>query len=178
MLLVASSIGDVTELDYSGEASEFFKCSNFLHAQVILNSLFETEGVEVSASSAFTTTLLHGGFLWKNVLSPSGFAASVLSSEGILRNDTLHEGMVLDYSTKFEMTSSSLSKLTKTQVLFPFEIDEMINRIKGIQILAGFSFKKNGYLSQGLKKVVNFCLDNKMLLRTRYHLDQIHLCSR
>ena len=172
MILVASSVGEVTELEYTAEAVEFFKSSNTLHAQVLLNSQFEIDGIEVSASAAFATTLLYGGFLWKNDLSPSGFAASVLTSEGLMRTDTLHEGMVLDYSTKFDISNASLNKLTKTQVLFPTEIEDMIHRIKGLYTLAKFFFKKNGYLSQGLKRVVNFCSDHKRLLRTRIYMDK------
>ena len=66
----------------------------------MLNSLLETEGIECSVSAAVATTLLYGSFLWKDSLSPSGFAASVLTSEGVLRSDTLHEGMVLDFLDK------------------------------------------------------------------------------
>ena len=172
MILVASSIGEVTELDYDADGAEFFKSSNTLNAQVLLNSLFETENIECSVSAAVATTLLYGSFLWKDTLSPSGFAASVLSSEGVLRLDTLHEGMILDYSTRFDISSSSLSKLTKTQVLFPSDIDELVHRVRAFQVLAAFFFKKNGFLSQGLKRVVNFCMDNKMLLKTRMYMDK------
>lgn len=171
MILVASSVGEVTEVEYDADASELFKCSSTLNAQVMLNSQFEAEGIECSVSSAVTATLLYGSFLWKNALSPSGLAASVLTSEGIFRSDTLHDGMVLDFSTKFDMSASSLHKLTKTQVLFPCDIEETIHRLKALHVLARFFFKKSGYMSQGLKKLVNFCVDNKMLLRTRLYID-------
>ena len=154
MILVAASVGEVTEVDYDADAAEFFKCSTTLHAQVMLNSLFEAEGVDCSVSAAVATTLLYGSFLWKNPLSPSGLAASVLSSEGFMRSDTLHEGMVLDYATKFDMSTASLSKLTKTQVLFPVDLEELTHRIRGLQLLAALFFKRNGYMSQGLKQVV------------------------
>ena len=94
-----------------------------------------------------------------------------MTSEGIFRSDTLHDGMVLDFSTKFDMSASSLHKLTKTQVLFPCDIEETIHRLKALHVLARFFFKKSGYMSQGLKKLVNFCVDNKMLLRTRLYID-------
>ena len=89
----------------------------------MLNSQFEIEGIECSVSSAVTATLIYGSFLWKNPLSPPGLAASVISSEGLFRTDTLHEGMVLDYSTKFYMSEASLGKLTKTQVVFPVDAE-------------------------------------------------------
>ena len=177
MILVAASIGEITEVEYSSDATEFFKCSNALNAQVMLNSLLETKGIECSVSSAMVSALLYGSFLWKNALSPSGFAASVLTSEGIFKTDTLHEGMVLDYSTKFDMSSSSLNKLTKSQVLFPVDIEELSHRIRAIQVLASFFFGKHSYMSIGLKRVVNFCLDNKMLFRTRLYTDSAFIAK-
>ena len=60
MILVASSISEVTELDYSADGAEFFKLSTTLNAQVMLNSLFETEGIDCSVSSAVATALLYG----------------------------------------------------------------------------------------------------------------------
>ena len=172
MILVASSVTEVTCLDYDADGVEFFKSSSCVNAQVMLNSLLESENIECSVSSAMTATLQYGSFLWKDPLSPSGFSACVLSSEdSIFRSDTLHDGMILDYATKFEMSEASISKLTKTQVLFPVDIDELIHRLRGIQILASFFFKINGFLSQGLKKVVNFVTDNKQMMKTRIFLD-------
>ena len=172
IILVVSSMGEATELEYNGEAAEVFKCSNTLHAQVMLNSLLETEGIGVSISPAVTTTLLYGSFLWKNSFSPSGFAASVLTSESIFCSDTLHEGIILDYSTKFDMSNASLSKLTKSLVLYPTEFEEMIQRLKAIYALSVFFFKRNSYLSQGLRRVVKFCEENKMLLHSRIYTDK------
>jgi hypothetical protein len=171
MILVASSTGEITDPEYCADAKEFFKSSNTLHAQVMLNSLFETEGLDISVSSAVVTSLLYGSFLWRNAMSPSGFAASVLTTEGVFRSDTLHEGMVLDFSTKFDMSQSSLNKLTKSHVVFPTDVEDTIQRLKGIKLLSNFFFKKSSYLSQGLTKIVNFCTDNKMILRKNIHLD-------
>ena len=171
MILVAASTGEITDHEYSADAAEFFKASNTLHAQVMLNSLFETEGLDVSVSPAVATSFLYGSFLWRNALSPSGFAASVLTSEGVFRSDTLHDGMVLDFSTKFDMSQSSLNKLTKSHVVFPTDVEDTIQRLKGLRVLAIFFFKKSSYLSQGLTKVVNFCCDNKMIIRKHIHLD-------
>ena len=171
MILVAASSSDVTEIDYDADAVEFFKCSTPLHAQVMLNSLFESEGIECSVSPALATTLLYGSFLWRNSLSPAGLAASVLTSEGVLRNDTLQEGMVLDFATKFEMSTVSLSKLTKTQVVFPLDVEELTHRIRGLHSLSNFFFKKHSFLSQGIKQLVNFCLDHRSILKTKIYLD-------
>ena len=171
MILIASSESEVTKVEYDADASEFFRCSTPLHAQVMINSLLEAEGIECSVSTAMSTTLLYGSFLWRNALSPAGLAASVLTSEGIIRSDTLQEGMVLDFATKFDMSAISLSKLTKTQVLFPKDVEELTHRIRGLHILASFFFKKTGFMSQGIKQMVNFCLDNRSLLKTKIYLD-------
>ena len=34
-----------------------------------------------------------------------------------------------------------------------------------------FFLKKNGYSRQGLQKIVNFCIDNKILIRIRIHVE-------
>ena len=84
MILVASNTGKITEPEYSADAKEFFKASSTLHAQVMLNSLFETEGLDISVFSAVATSSLYGSFfLWRNALSPSGFATPVLTTEGV-----------------------------------------------------------------------------------------------
>ena len=147
MILVAASTREVTEVVYNADAVEFFKCSAPLHAQVMLNSLLEAEGIECSVSTAMATTLLYGSFLWRNALSPAGLAASVLTSEGIIRNDTLQEGMVLDFATKFDMSEVSLAKLTKTQVLFPKDVEELTHRVRGLYTLVTF-FLQQTWLPQ------------------------------
>ena len=177
MLLVASSVSEVTEVDYNAEAKEFFKSSTSLNAQVMINSILEAENIDCSVSPAVAATLAYGSFLWKNAFSPSGFASSVLTSEGIMRGDTLQEGMVLDYATKFDMTAASLSKLTKTQVLYPTTVEDLTHRMKAFQCLASFFFKRHGYLSQGLLKVVKFCVANRMLIRTRIYIDKAFIAK-
>ena len=172
MILVACSVSEVTILEYDAEGAAFFKSSSVLNAQVLLNSLLEAESIDCSVSPALTSSLLLGSFLWKDSISPSGFASAVLSSESFIRSDTLHEGMILDYATKFDMSETSLTKLTKTQVVFPLDIEELTHRIRGFYVLSCCFFKKTGFISQGLKKLVNFCMDNKTVLRTRVYMDE------
>jgi hypothetical protein len=171
MLQVASSIGEVTATEINTEALEFFKSSSVLNASIMLNSILEGERIECSISSAMTTSLLHGSFLWTNALTPAGLSCSTITSEDLLRTDTLHEGMVLDYSTKFEMSSTSLDKLTKSQVLFPVDIEGTIERIRALSTLATFFFSERSYPSQGLRGLVHKCTDNKTVLRTQAYLD-------
>ena len=172
MILVATSTGEATNVNYEQEASEFFKATNILHAQVLLNSELESAKIDCTISPAMTTMLTHGGFLWSGPLTPSGFAASTIISEGVIRTDTLYEGMVLDYSTKHDMSATSLEKLTKTQVMFPTTIETAVERLQALQVLSAYFFGRRSFISQGLIKLVNSCLDNRQLLRTKLFMDR------
>ena len=114
MILVASSMSEVTLVEVNPQAAEFFKSQNVLHANIMLNSLLEMEQIDCSISNAMTTSLWHGSLLWANLVTPSGLACSVITIEDFLRTDTLHDDLVLDYSTKFKMNPANLEKLTKT----------------------------------------------------------------
>ena len=172
MILVATSTGEATNVNYEQEAADFFKATNILHAQVLLNSELESAKIDCTISPAMTTMLTHGGFLWSGPLTPSGFAASTIISEGVIRTDTLYEGMVLDYSTKHDMSATSLEKLTKTQVMFPTTIETAVERLQALQVLSAYFFGRRSFISQGLIKLVNSCLDNRQLLRTKLYMDK------
>ena len=171
MILVASSQGEVTAMEINDQAKAFFKCPNHLSANVMLNCLLETKQIDCSISTAMTQALMCGCFLWRNAITPSGFAASAIVSEDCIRNDTLHQGMVLDLSTKFEMTSESLEKLTKTNVAYPSTIEGLIERLRAIRELAAFFFNEMSHASQGLTSLTLKLMDNKSLLRARAMVD-------
>jgi hypothetical protein len=175
MLLIAASQGEVIPTELNKEAMEFFNQNSVLNAQIFLNSHLESERIECSVSTALTTSLMHGSFLWSSSLTPSGLASSVISSLDIIRFDTLQEGIILDYSTKHEMSASSLAKLTKTQVLFPQDIDSSIERLRALESLVRLFFGKISIAQQGLTRFVNLCIDNKQLLRTRQFLDEMFI---
>ena len=113
-----------------------------------------------------------GCFLWRNAITPSGFAASAIVSEDCIRNDTLHQGMILDLSTKFEMSSESLEKLTKTNVAYPSTIEGLIERMRAIRELSVFFFNEMSHASQGLTSLTLKLMDNKPLLRARSMVDE------
>ena len=127
MLLVVSSIGNVTSTNLNTDRLEFFSQSSSLHAQIYLNNYFEAWNIDCSISSALVTILMHGIFTWSNAVTPSGLASSVISSKDILTNDSLYQGIILDYSIKHEISDELLSKLTKTQVLYPNDIENIIS---------------------------------------------------
>lgn len=172
MILVASSIGDITEVEINDEANAFFKCPNLLNASILLNSMLDSQRIDCSISNAMVTSLMHGSFLWTNPLTPSCLASSVITSEDLLRTDMLHEGMVLDLSTKFKISEVSLDKLTKTQELFPTSIENMIERLRALKALVDLFFRERSYAAQGLRALINRCIDNKIILRSRLSLDK------
>ena len=171
MLLVASSIGQAIPSKLEDEAMEFFSQANSVHAQLMLNSILENARLQVSVSPALATLLLSGSFLWSNPITPSGLASSVLTTEGILRNDTLQDALALDLATKFEMSASSITKLTKTQVLFPSNVHDMTERFSALKLIASFFFGEVSVLPQSLTALSNWCEDNISLLKTRLMLD-------
>jgi hypothetical protein len=175
MLLLASSQGEAIPSELGKEATEFFSQSTVLNAQIYLNSHLEALKIECSVSSALATSLMHGSLLWVNSLTPSGLASSVISSLDIIRADVPQEGIVLDYSTKFEISSKSLDKLTKTQILFPSDIEASIERLRALHALVELFFGPLSFASQGLKKLVHLCIDHKHLLRTKNYLDDMFI---
>ena len=171
MILVASSQGEVTAMELNEQAIAFFKCPNQLSANVMLNCLLETKQIDCSISSAMTQALMCGCFLWRDAITPSGFASSAIMSEDSIRTDTLHQGMVLDLSTKFEMSKDSLEKLTKTNIAYPTTIEGLIKRLKALKELSIFFLTEYSYASQGLTLIVLKFMDNKPLLRARALVD-------
>ena len=67
-----------------------------------------------------------------------------------MHSDTLYQGMVLDYSTKFEMKSDSLEKLTKTHAKFPTDMEGTIERIRALTTLCKLFFGRKSFPAQGL----------------------------
>jgi len=173
MMLVASSIGNVQCTNLNPTGLDFFNQSSSLHAQIFLNSYLEARDIDCTISPALTTILMHGSFTWSNAVTPSGLASSVISSKDIMNNDTLYEGIVLDYTTKHEISGESLSKLTKTKILFPTDIEAMIQRLDALTSLAELFFGDTSTLHKGLDDLVFTCKKNKTLLRRKLCLDDM-----
>ena len=177
MIFVASSRGNVVPTTLNEEASSFFKSSNFSKAQQYLEHYLEAKGIECAIPTSVANLWLQGCFLWLNPLTPSGFATSVISSKDIIFNDSLHEGIMLDFSTKHEITKASLTKLTKTQVMYPNSIELMVERVEAISVLANLFFTEKSYLTKGLNHLLNLCKSNRTLLRTKLYLDKMFIAK-
>ena len=126
MILVAFSRGSVINPELNSKAATFFKLQNFSKVQQYLESYLKTNGIECTVPTAVANIWHQGVFLWTNTLTPSGFAISVISSKDIIFNQSINEGILLDFSTKHEISKNSLTKLTKTQVIYPPSIELMI----------------------------------------------------
>ncbi len=175
MLLVASSFGTVTCTHLNPDGLEFFSQSSSLHSQIYLNSYLEARDIDCSISSALATILMHGSFTWANAVTPSGLASSVILSKDIMNNDTLYEGIVLDYSIKHEINDESLSKLTKTKVLYPTDIEAMIQRLDALTALTELFFGDTSLIYKGLDELLYACRKNKTLLRRKLCLDEMFI---
>ena len=75
----------------------------------------------------------------------------VISSNDLFENDTLYSGIVVDLSTNHEISKISFHKLTKTQVLFPTTIEDVIERINVVYVLSSLFFSENSVLVENLE---------------------------
>ena len=175
MILVASSRGDVTATKMNNDGIEFFQQSSSLLAKIFLNSYLESRDIECTISSAQATILMHGSFLWTNTITPSGLAASVITTKDIIGNDTLYKGIVLDYSIKHEINKELLGKLTKTQVVYPTHIEATIQRLDALIALYKLFFGDGSWIHKGLDEFVLECKRNKLLLKRKLCLDELFI---
>ena len=140
MLLIAYGEGQVIPDTLNPEAMTFFALPNVKTAHIHLNSLLESEKVRCSISLAMANHLYAASFRWVNMIRPSGFASSILTTESYLRTDVLNEAMVLDVSTRFDISEEYVTKLTETTIIFPDNCEDMIERFKTMKVLANYFF--------------------------------------
>ena len=177
MMLVASSRGTVVPTELQDEAMKFFKLSSVSKAQQYLESYLENQSIECTIQTAVANLLLQGCFLWSNPLTPSGLAGSVIASKDIMFNNSIHAGILLDFSTKHEISKASLSKLTKTQVMYPSTIELAIERIEAVVALSELFFTDRSILTEGLVVLLKLSKTNKTLLRTKLYLDKMFVAK-
>ena len=177
MMLVASSRGTVVPSELEEEAMNFFKLSSVSRAQQFLESYLETKSIKCTIQTAVANLLLQGCFIWSNPLTPSGLAGSVIASKDVIFNNSIHEGILLDFSTKHEISKASLSKLTKTQVMYPSTIELTIERIEALVALAELFFTDRSVLTEGLLVLLKMSKINKTLLRTKLYLDKMFIAK-
>ena len=92
-------------------------------------------------------------------MTPSGLSASVISTKDIISNNSLYEGIVLDYSIKYKIT----------------DIETTIQRLDALVALSELFFGETSYLSKGLDELVYKCKRNKILLKQKLCLDEMFI---
>ena len=172
MLLIASGEGQAMPDELNKEAMDFFALPNSKAAHIHLNSLLESNKVRCSVSPAMANHLFVGSFRWSNMIKPSGLASSVLTSESYMREDILSEALVIDVSTRFEISSEFISKLTETMIVFPENPEDMIERFKAIKVLASYFFREDTVITQAYIFLLNWCQDNRQILEARCAMDK------
>ena len=171
MLLNASSVGEARPSALTEEAMDFFKQSGIKQAHIHLNSLLDGKGIRVSIPHSVVNALFCGAFKWSNLATPSGFAASVLETESYLRNDVLRDAMVLEASTKFEISDEYVEKLTKTSIQFPTTSEDLIERFKAMRELSSFFFPVESYITQFYIQLANWNLRYRRIIDLRVAMD-------
>ena len=135
----------------------FFSLPNSKSDHIHLNSLLESEKIRCSMSRAMDNHLFVASFCWSNIIRPSGLASSVLTTESYLKTDVLNEAMVIDVSTRFKISDEYISKLTETTIMFPESCEDVIERFKGIKVLANFFFEADNVITQAYISILNWC---------------------
>ncbi len=118
---------------------------------------------------------MHGSFLWSNDITPSALSSSIITTKDIMNNDTLYERIVLDYAIKHEISDDSLKKLTKTQVIYPTDIEATIQRLDALTALCELFFGNGSRLHHGLDEFVFDCKRNRSLLKRKLYLDEMFI---
>ena len=175
MIMIANGSSNIVPDTLNDEAMAFFALSKAKLAHIHLNSMLEAENIRVSVSPALANHLWNGSFLWVNHVTPSGLAASVLTSESYLKNDVLQEALVLDISTRFSISDENISKLTETTIVFPVSVDDFLERQKALHLISAFFFEEDKLLPQALKILLNWCNSNRALLEARTSSDKKYL---
>jgi hypothetical protein len=175
MILVASSQGSVVPTEINKEALKFFASENRTHAQLYLNSKLESYNVQCTISPALSNLLGYGHLLWTSYFSSSGLSTLVISPKEVFDNDPFYDGIVLDLSTKFEMSKASLNKLTKTQISIPSTIEEMMERVRALFVLSEIFFGKASILVSNLNNFMDELAKNKLLLKTSLYSDDLFI---
>ena len=178
MILIAGTSGEAIPDPFSNEGMQFFSQSNEKNDLIYLNSHLEQRNIRVSVPAAVATLLLHGSFLWTNHCLPSGLAMSLLVFETIDRYDILQEALVIDLSTRFEITATTVDKLTKTHICRPRSTKEFLEKLKALNVITILFWSEVERLPQALTVLSNWCTDNRCLIEARAASDKQFLVAK
>ena len=69
--------------------------------------------------------------------------------------------MVLDVSTRFDISEKCVTKFTETTIIFPGNCEDMIERFKAMKVLADYFFGSDNIITQAYTSLTNWCSDNR-----------------
>ena len=167
MLLVAGSIGEAILDKIADEGMEFYSQPNEKSALIYLNRMMENHSCRAQVPVAMATQLYHGALRWESTNKPSGLSACCLEYLEIDRRDILMTGLVIDLSTKFEMTQKTIDKLTKSHVLLPTSTDDLIERVKGLGLISTTLWGDNSRLPHQLHDLVKFISHERLTIASQ-----------
>ena len=166
ILAFLSVDGDSPALDIDQVGKDIFMGRNDYEKAKILEVHLRKEGIlDVSLSIAQSKDLVNGHWTWKNSNTPSGFSFVLFS-----KNDPLHgsstsdEIRYLSLKTKKEMDSSSLKRLTESDIMIPSDEHGILACIQtGTACLK--CFKQDALIVRNLEKFITDIYINKHLIR-------------
>ena len=157
--------------EINDEAKKFFSFPDRVQAQLFLNTILEEEGIECTVCTALTTLFTHGNLIWTSTVTSSGLSSMVIPSKDLFLNNSLLEGIVLHLSTKHEISKTALTKLTRTQILLPKDINSMMERLSAVSTPSKLFFGPASLLVINLQIFVRECYKQKLLLKIAHHLN-------
>ena len=169
MLQVAGSMlgEEAVPEKIADEGMEFFASTNEKTAIIYLNTLLEQKNLRVQVPPAVVNQIYHGALRWESPSKPSGLAACCLEFIEIERRDILTQGLVIDLKSRFEMTPEIVETLTKSHVLLPTRVDDLIERLRAITEIASMLWGEDTRIPQKLVPFVNWLDSNKLTVTSR-----------
>ena len=172
ILAFLSVDGESPALDINQVGKYIFMERNDYEKGKILEVHLRKEGIlDLSLSIAQSKDLINGHCTWKNSNTPSGFLFVLFS-----RSDPLHgrsmsdEIRYLSLKTKKEMDSSSLKRLTESDIMIPSDEHGIMACLQtGTACLK--CFKQDALIVRNLKKFLTDLHINKHLIRIAYLKD-------
>ena len=166
ILAFLSLDGESPALDIDQVGKEIFMGRNDYEKAKILEVHLRKEGIlDVSLSIAQSKDLVNGHWTWKNSNTPSGFSFVLFSKSDLLHGtSTSDEIRYLSLKTKKEMDSTSLKKLTESDIMIPSDEHGIMACIQtGTACLK--CFKQDALIVRNLDKFITDLHINKHLIR-------------
>ena len=140
MLAAATKYGDLPADELPESAMEIFAEKTDNGAHLLLQHSLEKEGLYfASISPAASKQITKGNWRWPSSHTPGGVSCLVTRAWSPGIPSLCHETLVLSLRSKHEMGSSTIKKLTESEIILPKNKTEFFNALKvKLGILATF----------------------------------------